>query len=222
MNAILQEWNQTAAEGAAGPAALSRSTPAPAALDSEFARKARTEDRAPFTALMNQHKHWLYRYVLRYVHDADDASDIVQDSFVAAWSARAGYDPAWPFAIWLRRIALNKCRDFGRRQKIQHALISFFGLMPETLDVADPAPSPDRACGMQDAMQRLNTAITSLPAALRDPLILTSLEGLSHKEAATVLGLTPKAVEVRVYRAKKLLAERLDPTDADELASPQT
>jgi RNA polymerase sigma-70 factor (ECF subfamily) len=45
---------------------------------------------------------------------------------------------------------------------------------------------------------------------LKEPLILTLLEGLSHKDAGQILGLSAKAVEVRVYRAKRLLAETLD------------
>ena len=67
------------------------------------------------------------------------------------------------------------------------------------------------------ALKALDAAIAALPAALKDPLVLTAREGLSQKEAGEVLGLSAKAVEVRVYRAKRQLAERLDREHMAEL-----
>ena len=58
-------------------------------------------------------------------------------------------------------------------------------------------------------MKRARAAIDALPSRLRDPLILTAIEGLSQAEAAEILGLTVKAVEGAVYRAKKQLSETL-------------
>jgi RNA polymerase sigma-70 factor (ECF subfamily) len=66
-----------------------------------------------------------------------------------------------------------------------------------------------------DGLRRLESAITKLPRALKEPLILTALEGLSHKEAAELLGISAKAVEVRVYRAKRRLSEWLNPETAE-------
>src|ERR1700749_3123160 len=120
------------------------------------------------------------------------------------------YDPSRPFDVWLRRIALNKCRDKARREAVRRA----FGLSrrgpEETEAVADPAAGADQTLAAGSALKALDQAIDSLPASLKEPLVLTTLEGLSHKEAAVVLGLSTKAVEVRVYRAKRQLAEMLD------------
>lgn len=159
---------------------------------------------------MGRHKHWVYRFVRRHVVDADEAYDVAQDAFVAAMSNLHRYDPQRPFEAWLRRIALNKCRDRARREAVRRA----FGLSrrgpEETEAVADPAAGADRTLAAGAAMQALNQAIAALPAALKEPLILTVLEGLSQKDAGAVLGLSAKAVEVRVYRAKRQLAETLD------------
>ncbi|HEY5411913.1 MAG TPA: sigma factor-like helix-turn-helix DNA-binding protein, partial [Caulobacteraceae bacterium] len=59
--------------------------------------------------------------------------------------------------------------------------------------------------------------IAALPRQLREPLILTALQGLSQREAAEVLGVTPKVVEMRAYRARKQLAEKLRPADYEDL-----
>lgn len=178
--------------------------------DADLVRRARAGDQRAFSLLMARHKHWVYRFVRRYVGDADEAYDVVQDAFVAAMSNLHRYDPERPFDVWLRRIALNKCRDRARREAVRRA----FGLSrkgpEETEAVADAAAGAEETLASSAALRALDQAIAALPAALKEPLVLTVLEGLSHKEAGALLGLSAKAVEVRVYRAKRQLAEMLD------------
>lgn len=185
--------------------------------DSELVRRARAGEQRAFSLLMARHKHWVYRFVRRYVGDADEAYDVTQDAFVAAMSNLHRYDPARPFDAWLRRIALNKCRDRARREAVRRA----FGLSrrgpEETEQVADTAAGADHSLAAGSALKALDKAIAALPAALKGPLVLTALEGLSQKEAGEALGLSAKAVEVRVYRAKRQLAEMLDRDHMAEL-----
>jgi RNA polymerase sigma-70 factor (ECF subfamily) len=188
--------------------------------DADLVRRARAGEQRAFSLLMARHKHWLYRFIRRYVGDADEAYDVVQDAFVAALSNLARYDTARPLEAWLRRIALNKCRDRARREAVRRA----FGLSKrgpeETEAVADPAPDAEQALAADRALKTLGQAIAALPAALKEPLVLTVLEGLSHKDAGALLGLSPKAVEVRIYRAKHKLAETLDRDAMDDLIQP--
>jgi len=188
--------------------------------DAELARRARAGEQRAFSLLMGRHKHWVYRFVRRYVGDADEAYDVTQDAFVAAMSNLHRYDPGRPFEAWLRRIALNKCRDRARRDAVRHA----FGLSrrgPEDTEaVADPAAGADQTLVSGSALKALDQAIAALPASLKEPLVLTALEGLSQKEAGEVLGLSAKAVEVRVYRAKRQLAEMIDREHIAELLEP--
>ena len=185
--------------------------------DSELVRRARAGEQHAFSLLMNRHKHWVYRFVRRYVGDADEAYDVTQDAFVAAMSNLHRYDPERPFDVWLRRIALNKCRDRARRETVRRA----FGLSrrgpEETEAVADPAAGADQTLATGSALRALDQAIAALPPALKEPLVLTALEGLSQKEAGEALGLSAKAIEVRVYRAKRQLAEMLDREHMAEL-----
>ena len=164
---------------------------------------------------MRRHKGWLYQFIRRYVGDRDDTYDVLQESFVSAWGAIARFDPERPIEAWLRRIALNKCRDRARRNAVKraaHAVLAWTGQQAEAT-----ARVPDH--GAQDqALKRLETAIQELPRALKEPLVLTMLEGLSHKEAGELLKLNAKAIETRVYRAKKQLATKLDPSDLKDIA----
>ena len=166
---------------------------------------------------MRRHKGWLYRFIRRYVADRDDAYDLLQESFVSAWSALSRFDPERPFEAWLRRIALNKCRDRARRNAVRRAALALLGLGKAGGVDDDSTPAPDSGAASDQALRKLEQAIAALPRQLKEPLVLTMLEGMSHKDAGEFLGINAKAVETRVYRAKRRLASVLDPSDLSDL-----
>ena len=183
--------------------------------DAILAAAACDGDHAAFAVIMRRHKTWLYRFIRRYVSDRDEAYDMLQESFVSAWTALSRYDPERPLEAWLRRIALNKCRDRARRNAVRRSALQLFGVT--RFAAYETAPPADAGPASQRALHRLEQAIAQLPRQLKEPLILTALEGLSQKDAAALLGINTKAVETRVYRAKKRLAELLDPSDLSDL-----
>jgi RNA polymerase sigma factor CnrH len=180
----------------------------PASSSSSVAAAAAAGDRAAFSALMREHKDAVHRLIRRYVRDEAEAYDILQETFVSAWRGISRLDPERPVLTWLRAIALNRVRDNARRRKVRQALTIPFSAHH---DAADPAPDSETASIARESLHRLQYEISRLPGGLRDPLVLTSLEGLTLKEAAETLGLTAKAVEVRVYRARTELKRRLAP-----------
>jgi RNA polymerase sigma factor (sigma-70 family) len=160
------------------------------------------------SALMARHRAPVYRLVRAHVGDADEALDVTQEAFIAAFGALARYDPARPFRHWIARIALNKCRDWARRRAVR----GFFTRarpMEEAAAVADPGLAPDARMLAEEETRALGRALAALPANLKEPLLLCAIEGMSQAEAGAVLGLSAKAVEMRLYRARARLAELL-------------
>ena len=178
--------------------------------DAELTRLSLAGDRSAFSQLMGRHKGPIHGYIRRYVRDPDDAADVLQETFVSAWRALSSYDPGRPFDVWLRRIALNKCRDHGRRASVRSVISSLFdndGRRVE--DTPDPTADGEAGLIAREDVRALEAALGALPHGLRDPLVLTALEGLSQAQAGAVLGLSAKAVEVRVYRARTKLTAML-------------
>ena len=187
--------------------------------DASLAVAARQGDQAAFAALMRRHKGWLYQFIRRYVADRDDAYDVLQESFVSAWGALSRFDPERPFEAWLRRIALNKCRDRARRDAVRRAALRLFGFGGGGISAESVvAPLADSTATVDHALRRLETAIGKLSRQLKEPLVLTMLEGLSHKEAGALFGINAKAVETRVYRAKRQLALMLNLEDLEDIS----
>lgn len=174
--------------------------------DASLAVAAAAGDERAFTQLMRLHKASLYRFVRRYVGDAEEAYDLLQETFAAAWRALKTYDPARPVAVWLRAIALNKCRDWSRRRTVRRWLGRAEPI--EQTVLRDPSPDPEAALAETEEARHLDRAIAALPAGLKEPLLLTAIEGLSQEQVGALLGLSAKAVEVRVYRARRKLLEQ--------------
>ena len=180
--------------------------------DLALARRALGGDDRAFTALMRRHKDGLYRFVRRYVGDADAAYDVTQEAFVAAWRALDRFDARRPFPTWLRAIAMNKCRDRARRLAVRRVVLGERPADgPEAMRTPDPAPSPEMVADDLELRRALDQAIARLPAKLKEPLLLTYFDDMSQQEAADVLGVSVKTVETRAYRARQQLAEILRP-----------
>jgi RNA polymerase sigma factor (sigma-70 family) len=187
--------------------------------DASLIVAARAGDQVAFAKIMRQHKGWLYQFIRRYVGDRDEAYDVLQESFVSAWGALSRFDPERPFEAWLRRIALNKCRDRARRSAVRRTALRLFGMGENEAASASTAPAPDSQARVDHALRRLESAVARLPRNLKEPLVLTMLEGMSHRDAGELLNINAKAVETRVYRAKRLLATMLSPEDLADLTA---
>jgi RNA polymerase sigma factor (sigma-70 family) len=180
--------------------------------DAALARRAAEGDDRAFSELVRRHKTSLYRLLRRYTGDDDHAYEAAHEAFIAAWSAIRRYDPSRSFLAWLRAIAINKARDRGRRAAFRRLLFGTEGLYERAaLAEPDPAPLADEMAIERQEMRTLDQAIARLPAPLKEALLLTAFDGWSQAEAGDILGVSAKTIETRAYRARKVLAQTLDP-----------
>jgi len=177
--------------------------------DGDLAGLALGGRQAAYSALLRRHRDVVFRIARASCGEEDAALDITQQSFISAFAALGRYDRARPFPHWIARIALNKCRDRARRMKLR-AMFSF--AMPEDHEPAmpDPAVGADDALADRQELARTMAAIARLPASQREVLVLRAVEGMAEAEVASLLGITAKAVETRLYRARRGLAELLE------------
>ena len=106
----------------------------------------------------------------------------------------------------MKRIAINKCRDWRRRRAVRGFFYKAEDINRPGLDIAQPLVSANER---EDELASLDNAIAALPSNLKEPLLLSLTEDMSHRDIAKALGITAKAVEVRIYRAKRALTGAL-------------
>lgn len=184
----------------------------PDALDrADMARLVAGQDRA-LDALMERHAGRLFNFLRRRLGDDDDANDLAQETFVRVYRARERYNPAQRFTTWLYTIASNLARN-QLRWRARHPEAPLEPPSPEGAPhpgLEDPRQTrPDRALAAEERAAAVRRAVDALPEPLREVVVLCEWEDLPIAEAAAVLDTSPKAVETKLYRARKQLRAAL-------------
>jgi RNA polymerase sigma-70 factor (ECF subfamily) len=163
--------------------------------------------------LMSQWQAPLVSFILRYTGNSADALDLAQETFVRVYESRARYQPSAKFSTWLFTIASNLCRNLARWRE-RHPTVSLDA--PNDGDGATlgsvlpaPAESPSDSAERNDVASAVREHIQALPHDLKAAVLLFEYDGLSHEEIGQILGCSPKAVETRLYRGRKLLRAAL-------------
>ena len=173
--------------------------------DGALAARSIAGDNRAFAEIVGRHKQFLYRLIVRLVGDPDDALDLVQEAFVSAHGALRRYDPDRPIRTWLARIAVNKARDWQRKERVRAVLRSILPL-GDVADVAAEQVSVEQAVSDRADLAEVCDRVAKMPAKLREVLVLRTIEGLPQTQVAELLGISEKAVETRLYRARRHLS----------------
>jgi len=175
----------------------------PPTTDSEaLAARAQAGCRESFGLLVERHQKGLYNFLLQRVRSPHDAEDLTQESFVRAWRRLATYRDRWRFSTWLYAVARSAAADAarGRRERPQAEL-------PEPS--FEPDPSAELAA-REEGQQLWRIAREVLNEDQRSALWLCYAEERSAAEIGRVLGKSPIAVRVMLFRARAVLAQRLE------------
>lgn len=159
-------------------------------------------DEAALGSLMRRWELPLKSLLARIVQNTRDAEDLAEATFVRVWEQRARYRQGAEFRPWLFAIGINLARNRLRwwRRRPEVSLEEW--MESGSITRGDGAPGAMERKELTDAVRR---AVAQLPLSLREALVLSEFEQLSHAEIAGTLGCTPKAVERRIHRAKERL-----------------
>jgi RNA polymerase sigma-70 factor, ECF subfamily len=183
--------------------------------DPDLARMARLidGDDSALNQLMDRWQKPLLSFILRYVGNHADSIELAQETFVRVYQNRSRFNFKSKFSTWLLAIATNLCRHHAR-WRTRHPTIT----LDETAS-ADEAydrylsisaeETPSGLAERSELAKLVRDEIDRLPHDLKTVIILFEYENFSYDEIGGILGCTSKAVETRLYRARKLLAKKL-------------
>lgn len=176
--------------------------------DSTLVEQAANGDRRAFGALMQRHAPRLLNIAHKTLYNSDEAQDAVQDAMAAAWFKLDQFDQTRDLGPWLARITLNKCRDHLRRRKLRR-FFEFGSERDYAIETADPVPDQSAQLESRQMLSIVEEKIAALPHSLREPFVLVTFDERSQAEAAALLGISEKAVETRIYRARNKLRDTI-------------
>lgn len=171
------------------------------------------EEEARFRTVVEAYQEKVRNTCFRYLHNPEDADDVAQEVFVEAYESLDHFREESRLSTWIYRIAVNKCIDFIRRKNRKKRfaqLISIFGVGRHTTDIPDPGGrDPHADLEIRERNATLNQVLDSLPDNQKTAILLSTYEGLSNKELASVMSLSLTAAEALLHRAKSNLKKQL-------------
>ena len=174
--------------------------------DSELYQRARSGDRSAFGELVGRHKDGLVNYLTRLCGSPDQAEDLAQEAFLRLYERGSHYREQGKLQAYLFRIATNLFRSQKRReqrwQRLGRLFFSANGHQSEAVQ---------QTRILQDELgEKLSTALLELPLRYRAPVVLSYVEGWTHREIADLMRCQEGTVKSRIHRGRKLLQTQLE------------
>ena len=182
-----------------------------ATSDIDLVQRAARGDDIAFECIMRRHNRRLFRTARSILKSDAEAEDALQEAYLRAWRALAGFRADAKLSTWLTRIAINEALGRLRRHGAQVIPIDSATALADAQDSIedDPDRQPERVA-MRAQMRRLMEArIDTLPEALRSVFMLRAVEELSVEEVSVALDVPEATVRTRYFRARGLLREGL-------------
>jgi RNA polymerase sigma-70 factor (ECF subfamily) len=182
--------------------------------DSELVRRAMARDEAAVRAIIQANNRRLYRLARGILRNDGEAEDVVQETYVRAFTHLEHFRGDSSLATWLSRIAMNEALGRLRRQRpnvdidnmasgaLEAQIIQF----PHSAAVEDP----EKSMAQREIQHVVEHAIDELPEAFRIVFITRVIEGMNVEETAEILALKPETVKTRLHRARAMLRDNVE------------
>jgi RNA polymerase sigma-70 factor (ECF subfamily) len=171
------------------------------ALEAALIDQLRRQEADAFTFIYERHKIQIYNYLLRLSGSRELADDLTHDTFLSAYESLPKLRADSNIAPWLYRIASNRFRDYLRRKKI----ISWLPWNDSPSAEANLAVT-----GNEETLperEAVEAALKTMKPDYAMCLVLRLAEGFSSEEAASILGISPEAVRMRLSRARQMFKQ---------------
>jgi RNA polymerase sigma-70 factor (ECF subfamily) len=176
-----------------------------APTDRDLILRARRGDAEAYGDLVARHQTSVFNVCYRILHNRADAEDLAQETFIRALDRLHTFDLEREFSPWIRRVAANLCLNHIEAQKPSAPL-------DEERD-EDKTQSPGEQVEVKERSEQIRSALASLPPHYRVVVELRHYQELSYDEIASELNIPLSDVKSHLFRARKLLAEKLHAPD---------
>jgi RNA polymerase sigma-70 factor, ECF subfamily len=176
--------------------------------DEELVARARQGDSHAFGELVVRHQSAVVRTAFVVSRSRDEAQDIAQEAFVAAWSRLDGFRGEAQFRTWLLTITWRQALT---RRGSPWRRVTRMSRQPEdvSFELRSDAAGAERTFLAGEMLERVRLAVQALPAKLRDPLLLAASGECTFEEMSSMLGVPAGTLKWRVMEARRRVKERL-------------
>jgi RNA polymerase sigma-70 factor, ECF subfamily len=176
--------------------------------DTQLVTASQQGDQDAFASLVQRHQRRIFSLVLRMLQDYEEASEITQEAFLAAWMGLPSFRGEARFATWLYRIAYHCALKQLERRKRERLLLAAIEAKQLLEDVNKQQQAED-ILELRAWQAIIREQLEKLPTKYRIVLILRHLQEMTYEEMADILTLPIGTLKTHLFRARHLLKERL-------------
>lgn len=177
-------------------------------------RRAQQGDAQIFSLLVRKYQRRLKHFLRRFTHDEQTTLDVVQETFLKAYKAMPQFRAGSQFYTWLCCIGMNTAKSmaavYGREPQMITEIMDEDGDETDVLEHLSDYQTPEDLLLNRELIDAVDEAINQLPANLRQPIILSEINGLTYEEIAQELGCPVGTVRSRIARAREMLSAQID------------
>lgn len=181
--------------------------------DRDLAVRARRGEAEAFGELVRRYQGSVFNVCYRLLGERREAEDMAQEAFIRAYERLDTFDVERPFGPWIRRVAANAC--LNRLEMRQPVEVVIDEERDEAVEIA-----PETAREQREQTEAVRSAIVALPPRYRAVVELRHFQELSYEEIAAALKIPVSDVKSHLFRARKLLVEKLTPPPAPVANAP--
>ena len=194
---------------------LSRTDSSPVELDDQqLVTASKRGDQDAFAQLVQRYQRRIFNLVYRMLQQYEEASEITQETFLAAWQGLPSFRGDARFATWLYRIAYNCALKQLETRKREWALQAALQA-EQALESEDTYKSADAQIDEHERQAFVQEHLSRLPAKYRAVLILRHLQDMTYEEMAEILTMPVGTIKTHLFRARNLLKQRLQGLDSE-------
>jgi RNA polymerase sigma-70 factor (ECF subfamily) len=170
--------------------------------DRDLVLRARRGEAEAFGELVTRYQTSVFNVCYRILYERREAEDLAQEAFIRAHERLGTFDPERPFGPWIRRVAANLCLNHLSTQPAESAELD------EERD-ADTGQRPETAYEVRERSEHIRKALAALPPQYRLVVELRHYQDMSYDEIAATLSIPLSDVKSHLFRARKMLAEKI-------------
>lgn len=182
--------------------------------DEELMERFQNGNESAYLVIVERFKDRLFNFIYRFVNDADNAEDLVQDTLIKVYTHRHSYREIAKFSTWVYTIAGNLARTELRKRKRRATFsMSSLGIGEKDYEIPSEDESPTKDLEEAQTEQNVRFALGKLPLHFRTVIILRDVQELSYEEISKIMKIPLGTVKSRVNRARLRMQEILKNLD---------
>lgn len=189
--------------------------------EQKIIKQLKSGDYSNYDKIVDSYKNRVFGMAYKFTNDYDEAQDLAQEVFLKIYRQIKNFREESKLSTWIYRISVNTCLDW-KKKKERIKSINFSNMVNEenkdqTIDIKDESMLPDEIILRDEDQKQIHKLIYELSDKYKSVLIMYHFNEMSYEDIAKALNVPQRTVETRLYRARRMLKDKISKISAQEV-----